>query len=480
MPYCSNCGNEVEKDDEYCNSCGNKLKTDSNNEKQNSSNLKKYSFIFIGIILAIVVVGLVGNIYIGMKMEKEINDVLSKEIRIIEGQQNNEISINYGDIKVNPLFRKINISDLSLKSNDSYLNLEYNTGEISIKTSYNNLKKLINEKPINKLETFSINLDQSNIFYESDWDDVFFHLGFDEIAVAFNGQISKEIEEDPNLLLYSDQNIDISFKGAKVYTDEFEKEYGPAKLAIINKFNNYDEISFSLNHDSGSKQFKIKDIKIKNTFLDLYTNFVMQYRGNDFDNIKLVNYQIGNNFNFTVSDLSWGNANDYGKFTLDNFELKTNTENIVDIKHYEYYSEPSIPEGKFNLKLNGFDVKLEGQAKEDYQKLLSYEFGIKTNDIPKIEVDELNLNYFVKNNNMEIDSKLDSTILDANLIGNIDINQKYFNDSKINQLKLEITDYHNMFNPMVSQLERVLGNIHDEENIVLNFQGRIGNLHLEK
>lgn len=480
MPYCSNCGNEVEKNDEYCNNCGYKLKSDSNNKRKNLSNLKKFSFIFIGVIVAIVLVGFIVNTYIGMKMEDEINDVLSKEIRIIEGQQNNEISINYGDIKVNPLFRKINISDLSLKSNDSYLNLEYNTGEISLKTSYDNLQKLINEKPINKLETFSINLDKSNIFYESKWNDVFIHLGFDEISVAFDGQLSKEIGENPNVLLYSDQNIDVVFKGAELYSDEFENEYGTAEAAIINKFTNYDEISFSINHDSGSKQFKIKDIKITNSFLDFYTNFVMQYKGNNFENITPVNYQIGNDFNFTVRDLSWGNANDYGKFTLDKLELQTDSENIVDISNYDYYSEASIPEGKFNLSVNGFDVELKGKAEEDYQKLLRYEFGIKTNDIPKIEVDELKLNYFVKNNNMEIDSQLDSSILDANLVGNIDINQKYFDDSKINQLKLEIIDYHDIFKPMVGQFERVLGNIHDGENIVLNFKGRIGRPQLQQ
>ncbi len=101
-----------------------------------------------------------------------------------------------------------------------------------------------------------------------------------------------------------------------------------------------------------------------------------------------------------------------------------------------------------------------------------------TNDIPKIEIDELALNYNLKNNKMVVDSKLDSSILDATFIGDIDLNKQYLDDSIINQLKLEITYYHDIFKPTVRALEMAMGNIRDENKIVLSFKGILGSPQL--
>jgi len=191
-----------------------------------------------------------------------------------------------------------------------------------------------------------------------------------------------------------------------------------------------------------------------------------------------VNFQVGSNFDFTLSDLSWGNAYDYGKFSIDNLNVKTNSDVVV--KQYDYYSDPSIPEGEFNLTINGFDVDLKGRAEQDYQELLRYEYGMVTNDIPNIKINDLTLNYYVKNNKMVVDSKLDSTILDATFIGDINLNKQYFNDSTINQLKLEITDYHDVFKPTVREFERAMGDIRDGDKIVLSFKGSLRSPQLKQ
>lgn len=478
MPFCSNCGNEVKNDEKFCSECGNNLKTTSSNTNGRSSNLKKYSLIFAGVIVAILVLGFMVNTYLGRQMEDEVSTILSEQTRFIESELDIDAYINHGDIKVNPIFRKINITDVSLVLSDSYENLEYNIDEISMTTSYDILQKFLNEKPINKLNTLSINLENLNLFYESNWSDSNFSLVFDEVSVAFNGHLNQELENNPNILLYHDQNINFTFKGIKFNSPEFEKMYGLAEADIIKKFTNYDEISFGLRHNSDSKLFKIKDIKVSNSYVDFNTDFAIKYKGNNLEYIEPVNFQIGSNSNFTLSNLSWGNANDYGRFKLDNLNLKT--ESTVYIKEYDYYSEPSIPEGVFSLTVNGFDVELRGRAEENYQGLLRYEFGMRTNDIPKMEINDLTLNYNVKNNKMEIDSKLDSSILNGNFVSDIDLNKQYFYDSKINQLKLEITDYHDVLKPTVREFERAMGNIRDGNKIVLSFKGSLGRPQLKQ
>ena len=478
MPFCSSCGSEVKEDEKYCSNCGNNLSSDMSNANKNSSNFKKYSLMFLGIIATILVLGFIANIYIGNQIEDEVNAIISEQTRFIESELDVDAYINHGDIKVNPMFREINVTDVSLKMTNSYEDLEYNIGELSVKTSYDNLQKIFNDKPIEELNSFSINLEKSNLSYESNWSESYFGLDFDEVSVAFDGHLSQELEKDPNILLYNDQNLNVTFKGVKFNIPEFEKMYGSAEADIIKKFTNYDEISFILSHNSDSKEFKIEGFKVSNSSLDFNTDLAIQYKGNKLEYLEPVNFQVGSNFDFTLSDLSWGNAYDYGKFSIDNLNVKTNSDVVV--KQYDYYSDPSIPEGEFNLTINGFDVDLKGRAEQDYQELLRYEYGMVTNDIPNIKINDLTLNYYVKNNKMVVDSKLDSTILDATFIGDINLNKQYFNDSTINQLKLEITDYHDVFKPTVREFERAMGDIRDGDKIVLSFKGSLRSPQLKQ
>src|SRR6056297_2685059 len=177
MPFCSDCGNEVERDEKYCSNCGKNLTSDLSS--RNTFNFKKYSFIFIGVILAILVLGFIINTYIGMQIEDEVSFIISKQDRFIESELDVAAYINYGDIEVNPIFRKLNITDISFKLKDSYENVEYNISKLTVDTSYDNLLKIFNNKPIEKLNSLSINLKKSHFFYESNWNESYFGLDFD-------------------------------------------------------------------------------------------------------------------------------------------------------------------------------------------------------------------------------------------------------------------------------------------------------------
>ncbi|MFW6035183.1 MAG: zinc-ribbon domain-containing protein [Halothermotrichaceae bacterium] len=476
MPFCPECGNEVKGDEKFCSNCGKNLSPESNEEnKKSSSGWKKYSLIFAGIVAVLLIVGLIVNTYLGNQMKDDVETVLSEQIQKIESDEYTDVSMDYDDVKVNPLLRKVTISDVSLATKDSYEDVSFKIDELSTTTSYDNIKKILDGETLEEIDTFSFVLKKPYMAYESYWGETF-DLSFDDVSVDFDGYLGAEIERDPNILFDKDQKFDVSVKGAKFSSPEFASMYDQDMINIINTFTEYDEISFCFQHDSKNKLLKMEDIKVTNSVVDLDTSYSMKYSGNNMYDAELVNYQIGSDFNLSVSDLSWGNASDYGKFTLDSIELDSKSDGVINIQQHGYYSQPSMPEGEYSLAINGFDIEFAGTAKNDFQEMLRWQFGVQDPDISKIELNELTLNYNMKDNKLEVfDSNLDSSLMDADLVADIDMNQQYIDDSKINQMKIEISNYHQMFEPMIRNLEASMGSLdRDGDTIMLDFEGTLG------
>ncbi|WP_018247330.1 hypothetical protein [Orenia marismortui] len=432
--------------------------------------------IVIGVILFLIIGLMVANWYIGNMAERKLEDRITKEMKEADAS----FKLEYDDLKVNPILAKVTYNNLVLSDEEGTVYIY--ADKLTTKLSYSDLVELGRAGELKELHTLDINLSNLNLEV---YEDMVYAIDFEDIDLNFEGLIPlQHLEKEAQVFSDEKQQLSLAVNGLKLDLPiAFKEMLGSSELE--QKFTEVDEISFDISYNPDKKEISVQNYKIDSPLVVANVSEVFHYSGDRLENLTIKDLSGEGDFEFRGNGMQFGEASTVGRYTLGNIKSSSEFNNNLnqrimkeapqDIKTAWVESWKNLGEGKADFKLEGFKVELDGQLKE---RLSYHPLVLMTGiDISEIALDNWEISYSIEDNNMDIDKwKLDSSIIDLDISGDLNINKDNIKLSQINDLEVRIGDLTPNMKMILKRFEMRLGQEFpsDGEDILLELSGPLG------
>jgi|GEM_PF-3366588 len=444
--------------------------------------MNKRNKILIGTIVTLVVIILGVNWYVGNMVEDRLTESLELEKKDLP------FDVEYSQISANPLLSQVTYSQVMIKDKD-YKDGLISIDKVVVKLPYHDSFTLAKNSELKKLHGLAIQLD--NLKIEDRLKDL--ALSFKNFSIDYKGKLAlEELVNEPSKFVEDKQAIAIAFNQFKVKLPEnLSKQLASSELET--KLTNIDEFILDLDYNPDKQEIRINNYKVDAPLLFAKASEVVHYNGNSLKTLEITDISGEGNFEFKGDGIEFGNPKTTGRYTLGNITtdskfsntykhklLKDDISSSKDVVDVWTESIKSLGDGECNFKLEGFKAEFAGGLKErlSYNPIV-FMGGI---DLTNVSLDKLDVNYKVDNNNINISNiKLNSSIVDMNLTGNLDINRDKLAESNITTLTLRVAQLNDNLKELVRILETRIGQQlpRDGEDIFLDVSGTFANPKIE-
>ncbi|MFO7819804.1 MAG: hypothetical protein R6V17_06140 [Halanaerobacter sp.] len=407
--------------------------------------------LIVGAVVVIVGLLFTANWIIGNILEQKLAQSIDESIE----EKDEEVDFNYEELKVNPILAQITLQNSSLEYSELNSLMNFTWDKAVYKGDYNDLINLISGEADKIDELHSLQIDFDNLKFsgevkgESGFD---FLFSFGQLGVDFDGSlVLEDLDNDFKEILAHDQKL--HFRGSDFRVD-FPKLFDEILINsnLQEKLLNLAQIDLNLDYRADNKVIKIKET-VDSSHSTGELAGAIKLLGTELNNITGMEIDLESNSEFEAKDLKWGLANKTGRYTVDNVSAKSDF--AIDRKiNFADYDKDDVILGASDYKINleGLKAKFEGSLKDRLSSnMLVMISGL---DISEVMIDQLDLNYQTDNQRIRIkDSKLYSSLFNADINADLKMNNQSLALSKINNLKVNLTDLQGNLGMLVKGME---------------------------
>ncbi|WP_167619736.1 hypothetical protein [Maribellus sediminis] len=409
----------------------------------------KTVLLFIVLLIAVVVVG--NSIY-GNKLAKEIDAELKAKIA------DNELPVNidYAKVKVNPLFSKVKIIGVSVGNPGGEVTFKCEMFDIDI--PYKEAQRWLESTEFEEIRSVKIKL----VKPEFSGEEAIAFVTFNNLVIDFDGQLTKaDFENLKTRFPEKKQELVLSFSGMSVKLPE-NMYSNPPVSQLLEQFSNVDAGSYALVYNPDSKEIDIQNFSIKSPVVTYKGHTTIKYEGMGFEDFKPESAYMESSLKLEPKNFEWEDENGgKGEFQLDKL--------VFHNKSTVTFNKQNFPQGDMTLELVNLKVRYDNANNNTGKSMMNF-------SLDDLDVDRLNINYHLDEEKLSIsDSRIKSSLLDAELYADVDVTASNLFNSSINEAKLTVKKLAPDLEKMVNGLEQQLGKELPRENeaIVLELSGKL-------
>lgn len=403
------------------------------------------------VVVVLIIAVFVGNRIYGNKIAREIDaDLRAKMAK-------NELPVNfeYSGIKVNPLFSELTIADLSVSGFDSTVLFTSHTVDIDI--PYKEALRLAESTDFEEINSLKVTfvkpllkVGKNNML-----------LGFNDLTVDFDGHLTKaDLEQIQDQFPATKQELKCSFSSMELQLPEQFLKMSPFS-DLQKQFTQFDKGSYTVAYLPGTNALNVTEVELKSSVVSYSGNTTIHYKGDGLKNFVPQSTDTESDLLFQPKDISWENeAGGKGEFELKRLKMTVNSTANMNSK--------TFPEGELKLELEKLKVKIDNPNKSNRNPM---KFSLNDFDVEK-----LNVNYRLNKEKMTIsDTGIESSMLNATIFADVDMDTINVANSTINAAKVEIADLAPKLEEMLTGFEQQMGKELPREDgkIVLELSGRL-------
>lgn len=408
--------------------------------------------IFAGFIVLLVVAVFVGNHILGNKIANEIDVQLKTNI------EKNElpVSIDYTEVKVDPLFTSVKLVGVSIAAPEEAGT--FKSKEIEIDIPYKEALRLAGSTEFEELKSFAIK------FVNPEFVGLELELmvKLDELTIDFDGHLTKEnLENLQNKFPDEKQELTFSFSGLKI---DLPEEY--AKIPLLSElqkqFSELDKGSYTLAYLPEKKEVNIKEFSITSPIISYNGNSSLSYKGSGFNDFKPQNAHVQSELILKPDNFEWEDENGKGEFSLGKLAFKTNMHVNLDNK--------TLPEGEMSIDVQKLKINY---GDENQNSGGGSPLNMTFNNV---DMEKLEFHYKLEDEVLSItDTEIKSSILDAIIFANVQIDPSNPVNSTITDAKIEVGKMSSDLETMIAGFEQQMGKELPRTNgkIILELSGKI-------
>jgi len=170
----------------------------------------------------------------------------------------------------------------------------------------------------------------------------------------------------------------------------------------------------------------------------------------------------------------FGDELETGRYKFEQINFKFSQKILISSSYSDGYE---LEEFSGNMVVKDFSFFIDGYGKRRFERSLPPE--VKAIGLSNIKINSFNLDFIYVRPSLSINyARLDSPILDADLIGEVSINQRDSEASIINDVVLTFSSVSRSCNQLINVLESDIRKPLPRDNngnIVFKFYGRLGN-----
>ncbi|MCT4643414.1 MAG: hypothetical protein N4A74_00400, partial [Carboxylicivirga sp.] len=373
------------------------------------------------LIIVILIMGVIaGNWIYGNILAKKIEASLEERVKLLSEDWQLEVD----KIKVNPLLSKLQFKGLVVKTVDGKDVAEVQ--EMVLDMPYHEAMRLLKSKQFDEIKSLKLKCSELAVFMEAAGD----KLLAEELIIDFEGHLTKKDIE----------NLDTKFPDTKQELSIDATELSLAQTPWMNNlgftpeqiedYNQMEELSMHIVFDPKKQEIELEDFHMYSPLLSLTSNGKLNYAGEGIEGMETLKTQSSFNCQLNKGGISWGDPETTGKFSLGNFHIKT--DGVV-----AYQDEiPMVESQTASFLIEDLKVEYSGNKKDQLQAQTAL-LGI---DVNNLELEKLALNSNLRDQKLIIsDSEIKSSLLDATLKAELEINAMAPQTSQIKKGKLVVS-----------------------------------------
>ena len=411
----------------------------------------KTKIILPAIIVLLIAVFVANGIY-GAKVAKEIDANLKTMI----AENELPVEITYTKVKVNPLFSKVKIVEVSVAVPDKSRSFKCNSVHISVPPS--EVLRLTEMEEFEEIKSFELTLVKPQVNTNEAGPSV----EFSKLVVDFDGDLSKaDFEKLAMQFPDKKQKIELSFSDLKV---KFPENSVPTPLIskLQEQFSTIDAGTYTLIYNPDSKEINSPEFSIKSPVISYSGQTLFKYDGNNATEFKPKTLEMKTEMNLEPKSFKWEDENGgKGEFQLDKLVFNTNTQISFDNR--------TLPKGDMNIELKKLKINYDDENANKASSMMN--LSVKDLDIRSLE-----FNCQMDEERLSItDSRIESSLLEADIYADADIDNSNPANSTINEAKVTIQKLGPDLEKLVNGLEMQMGKELPRENgaIVLELTGKL-------
>ncbi|MGM0501188.1 MAG: hypothetical protein ACQERJ_01540 [Bacillota bacterium] len=432
--------------------------------------------LWLGLAAAVMVLLFAANLIIGNMLEKELAQNIEQKLKKIE----QPIDFTYESLNVNPLFAQITFKEGLVKLDDPGSKMDIKWDKSVYQVSYADLFNLINEPEfkIDKVQSLDTKFDDLEITGMVNGKEKFDYLfSFSDLGIKFNGDLSRQtLKKNPQNFLKHNQNLELSFSDFEMDLPRlFNKILINSNLQ--EKLFKLGEVNLILDYTADNKNIKIEET-VDSSYSSGNLAGDIKLLGENVENITGMRLDLQSKGDFEINNLKWGLAEKTGKYTIKKISGNSEFEIDREINFADHVKGDNMFFGnaKYDFNLEGLKIQTAGNLK---QKLSANPFVMMSGiNISEILLNNLNFIYQITNKEMRIkEAKLDSSVVDADGIATLELNNQYPNLSKINNFEVKLSDFKGNLRTLFEGIESNMGVYLPREGdaVVLKMKGTFAN-----
>ncbi len=408
--------------------------------------------IILPLIVVLFVAVLVVNGIYGARIAKEIDANLKS--MIAENELPAEIS--YSKVKVNPLFSKVKIAEVSFSAPDE--SGSFKCESVDIDVPYKEVLRWTESEELEEIKSFKITLVKPQL----NGREAGVSVEFSDLVVDFDGELSKADFE--NLAVQfpdKKQRIELSFSDLKVkFSGNVVRT--PLISQLQEQFSNIEKGSYTLVYNPDSKEINVPEFLIESPVISYKGHALFKYDGNNASEFKPKALETETAMRLEPKRFKWEDENGgKGEFQLDKLVFNTNTSISFDNR--------SFPQGDMNIDVKNLIINYDGGNTNRGNSMMNLSFK-------DLDIKSLKFNYHLDKEKLSItDSRIESSLLEADIYAEADIDDSNLANSTINEAKITVHKLGPDLEKLVSALEMQMGKELPRENgaIVLELSGKL-------
>lgn len=402
--------------------------------------------IFLGVLFLLLACVLIGNTIFGNKMSKE----LDRELKAKMAENELPVSIEYAELKVNPLFSQVSVTDFLVTDHKDIRT--FSCPEIEIDIPYDEALRLVEEGRFEELYAVKLNFNHPKI--ESTKAKLV--LEMNDLVIDFNGHLTMaDIENLDATFPKKKQRLNVSLSKLMVKVPEL---FGKAPFAgLIEQLTEIDKASYSIEFIPEEKKIDLRNFDIRSSILKYTGNSSVNYVGDGLKNFKATTTESMAEMIVEPEDFSWSQGDGNGEFSMDKLFVKSRTS--FDLE------KMTLPEGEIKIELEKLKLNSDEQKKKPFNMSLN-----------NLEVEKLDLNYALRDNKLSItDTEIMSSELEATIFANVDMDESMPANSTIKEATVKVKSLSPYLQQMVKMLEMQMGKElpREDSTIVLELSGKL-------
>ena len=408
--------------------------------------------IILPVIVVLFVAVLVVNGIYGARIAKEIDANLKS--LIAENELSGEIT--YSKVKVNPLFSKVRIAEVNVAVTDE--SGSFSCESVDIDVPYKEVLRWTESEELEEIKSFKITLVKPQL----NGREAGVSVEFSDLVVDFDGELSKADFE--NLAVQfpdKKQKIELSFSDLKVkFSGNVVRT--PLISQLQEQFSNIDAGSYTLVYNPDSKEINVPEFLIESPVISYKGHALFKYDGNNASEFKPKALETETAMRLEPKRFKWEDENGgKGEFQLDKLVFNTNTSISFDNR--------SFPQGDMNIDVKNLIINYNGGNTNRGNSMMNLSFK-------DLDIKSLKFNYHLDKEKLSItDSRIESSLLEADIYAEADIDDSNLANSTINEAKITVHKLGPDLEKLVSALEMQMGKELPRENgaIVLELSGKL-------